>query len=89
MTDALDLTVQGPLAPACPALLVISGGQDWRPLQTCSLLTPTKSCHLMATEAHMVSKGAVSIPLECCLVHYISISFKYFCLKYKQKPDDR
>ena len=60
--DALDLTVQGPPAPALALpslgppctdtppqrlashpLLVTSGGQDWRPVQTCSLeyLTPS------------------------------------------------
>ena len=38
--DALDLTVQGPW-PLCRVpssiLLVTSGGQDWRPVQTCPL----------------------------------------------------
>ena len=36
--DALDLTVQtSPLCTGPCPLLVISGGQDWIPVQTCSL----------------------------------------------------
>ena len=36
--DALDLTIQGPLLyRALPLLLVTSGRQDWRRVETCSL----------------------------------------------------
>ena len=45
--DALDLTVQPPL-PILPILLVISGGQEWSPVHTCSL-----DMWWLATEAHV------------------------------------
>ena len=52
-------------------LLVASSGQDWRPVQACSLedltVRPSNSCWL-ATEALTVDKWAVPILLECFLV---------------------
>ena len=68
--DAFDLTVQR-LLPPLPLqtidpmehpLLVTSGGQDWRPVQICSLKRqpPRWSWHLVAIwEAHAVSASGL------------------------------
>ena len=57
------------LALACP-LLVISGGQDLRPVQqTCSLEEPPSvATWWLATEAGTVGEQVVHILLECFLV---------------------
>ena len=76
--NVLDLTVQGPGAPPCTGpLLVTSGSQDWRPVQTCSLEdltvqgTPNNADIYWwpATEAHTVGERAVHILVECFLLH--------------------
>ena len=53
-------------------LLVTSGDQDWRPIQTCSLEghPPPPLIYLVANEVRMVGKWAVRILLECFLVTY-------------------
>ena len=56
-----DLTVQGHLDPA-PSL-VTSGGQDWKPVQTCSLEEPPLL---------LASGAGGSILLECFHVVYLS-----------------
>ena len=66
--DALDLTVRDP-----GSLLYIAlgpaGGQDWRPLETCSFEDLTvQAPWWMPTEACMVGEWAVLILLECFLV---------------------
>ena len=78
--DVLDLTVQGTSDPS-PAPLptgtvglsplpVISGGQDWRPVQTCSLEDPPSVTDIrwLSTEACTVYMQVVCILLECFLV---------------------
>ena len=40
-------------------LLVICGGQEWRPVQTFSLEAPNQYWHLVVTEECMVGKGTV------------------------------
>ena len=56
-----------------PLLLVTSGGQDWRFVQTCSPEEPPPNwyLHLVATKAHTVGKRVVCILLECFLVTMI------------------
>ena len=45
-----------------PPLLVRSGGQHWRHVQTCSLENPNQYWHLVATKAHMVGEQVVCMP---------------------------
>ena len=79
--DALDLNIQGPPSPAPPLctgtffapapalLLVTSGGEDQRPIQTCSLEDPPGAdIRWLATEACMVGEHLVHILLEYLLV---------------------
>ena len=51
-------------------MLVISGSDHWRPVQTCSFGTPLEQYLVVATETEtcIVSKRAVRILLECFLV---------------------
>ena len=66
--DALDLTIPDPPDMGChctETLLMPSGGQDWRPVRTCS---PHWCWHLVATEARTVGKWALWILPECFLV---------------------
>ena len=55
-------------------MLVTSSGQDWKAVQTCSLVDLTVQSSTgddiwwLATEAHMVGERAVCILLECILV---------------------
>ena len=53
---------------------VTSGGDHWTPVQTSSFMDPPESHLLVATEteAHMVSKRAVRIILECFLVFVLA-----------------
>ena len=56
------LTVQNPLGPTLQ--VVTSSGQNWRPVQTCSLFTRPHWCwHLVDA----VEKQVVHIPLDCFL----------------------
>ena len=59
---------QFPLPP-----LMTFGGQDWRPVHTCSLEDSHQCWHLVAIEVHTVSKRAVRILLECFLVGCVII----------------
>ena len=58
---------------------VTSGGDHWRPVQTCSFEDPPLERHLVVateTEVRTVSKYVVYIPLECRFVQLFSnVSF--------------
>ena len=81
--DTLDLTIQeepirpGPKPPDIrpgrsghSPLLMTSGGDHWRPVQTCSFGDPPKQHLVVATEneANMVSKQTVCFLKEYFLV---------------------
>ena len=69
----LSLSVQShsSLSPSLVPLLVTFGGQDWRPVQTCSLEDPHRCWHLVA-EVRMVGERAVRILLEDFLVTFVA-----------------
>ena len=81
---------QLPLCTGTPpdlSLLVTSGGQDWRPVQTCSLEDPHYQCWHLAASCWSTYGGwaAVRILLECFRV---SLVFKFLwrllkCLNYE------
>ena len=63
-----DLTVLAPAPASAPPLLVTSGGQDWRHVQT-YLLEDTLPRYLVATAACTSGKQAVCTLLECFFVY--------------------
>ena len=72
--DALNLTIQDTpgQGPHCTgtSLVVMSGGQGWRHVQTCSLEDPPTGAEIWWLMKHMctVGKRVVCILLECFLV---------------------
>ena len=53
--DVFDITVQGPL-------LLISGGKDLKPVQTCSLDGPPSNADIWRLMKHVQSPGVVTHP---------------------------
>ena len=77
-TTHMSVPSMPPLAQV-PSLLVISGAQDWRPVQTCSLEDLAQCWYQVAGYWSMDDgRQAVFILLECFLVEHMS-HFSYSC----------
>ena len=78
-----DIKPDEPTLPPQP-LLLTSGGDHWKPVQTCSLedLPPPPPPHphqflVVTTKTGTIGKRAVCILLECCLVEVILYLIRY------------